>query len=341
MDRGILENKKRPAMFIMIIALIALFLVLICVGRYPISPFRAFEIIGRSFVGKTDGMDVYESSVILSIRLPRILMGILVGAGLSVSGAIYQAVFGNPLVSPDILGVSSGAGFGAALAILLSCGMAATQVTALGCGLLAVVVVLNLSRIKRRSELFVLVLSGVIVKSMFDALVSFIKYIADPEDKLPTITMWLMGSLANVSYRDVLLCAAIEIPCLAVAMILRWKMNLLSLEQEEARSLGINVKKLRLAVILIATIMTAVTVSVCGIIGWIGLVIPHIARLLIGNDHRTLIPASVLMGSIYLLLIDTAARAATAGEVPLSILTAMVGAPFFAVILRKTSGGRD
>ena len=207
--------------------------------------------------------------------------------------------------------------------------------------LLAVVIVLNLSRIKRRSELFVLVLSGVIVKSMFDALVSFIKYIADPEDKLPTITMWLMGSLANVSYRDVLLCAAIEIPCLAVAMILRWKMNLLSLEQEEARSLGINVKKLRLAVILIATIMTAVTVSVCGIIGWIGLVIPHIARLLIGNDHRTLIPASALMGSIYLLLIDTAARAATAGEVPLSILTAMVGAPFFAVILRKTSGGRE
>ena len=332
MDRGILENNKRPVMFIMTIALIVLFLVLICVGRYPISPFRAFEIIGRSFVGKTDG---------LSIRLPRILMGILVGAGLSVSGAIYQAVFGNPLVSPDILGVSSGAGFGAALAILLSCGMAATQVIALGCGLLAVVIVLNLSRIKRRSELFVLVLSGVIVKSMFDALVSFIKYIADPEDKLPTITMWLMGSLANVSYRDVLLCAAIEIPCLAVAMILRWKMNLLSLEQEEARSLGINVKKLRLAVILIATIMTAVTVSVCGIIGWIGLVIPHIARLLIGNDHRTLIPASALMGSIYLLLIDTAARAATAGEVPLSILTAMVGAPFFAVILRKTSGGRE
>ena len=141
-------------MFIMTIALIVLFLVLICVGRYPISPFRAFEIIGRSFIGKTDGMDVYESSVILSIRLPRILMGILVGAGLSVSGAIYQAVFGNPLVSPDILGVSSGAGFGAALAILLSCGMAATQVIALGCGLLAVVIVLNLSRIKRRSELF-------------------------------------------------------------------------------------------------------------------------------------------------------------------------------------------
>ena len=308
---------------------------MISCGIYVIRRRQLIELLERCAAE-----DRYDF-VILSIRLPRILMGILVGAGLSVSGAIYQAVFGNPLVSPDILGVSSGAGFGAALAILLSCGMAATQVIALGCGLLAVVIVLNLSRIKRRSELFVLVLSGVIVKSMFDALVSFIKYIADPEDKLPTITMWLMGSLANVSYRDVLLCAAIEIPCLAVAMILRWKMNLLSLDQEEARSLGINVKKLRLAVILIATIMTAVTVSVCGIIGWIGLVIPHIARLLIGNDHRTLIPASVLMGSIYLLLIDTAARAATAGEVPLSILTAMVGAPFFAVILRKTSGGRE
>ena len=282
-------------MFIMTIALIVLFLVLICVGRYPISPFRAFEIIGRSFIGKTDGMDVYESSVILSIRLPRILIGNSGGGRAFCFRRDLSGRFRKSTREPDILGVSSGAGFGAALAILLSCGMAATQVIALGCGLLAVVIVLNLSRIRRRSELFVLVLSGVIVKSMFDALVSFIKYIADPEDKLPTITMWLMGSLANVSYRDVLLCAAIEIPCLVVAMILRWKMNLLSLDQEEARSLGINVKKLRLAVILIATIMTAVTVSVCGIIGWIGLVIPHIARLLIGNDHRTLIPASVLM----------------------------------------------
>ena len=175
---------------------------------------------------------------------------------------------------------------------------------------------------------------------MFDAMVSFIKYIADPEDKLPAITMWLMGSLANVSYRDVALCSVIVLPCLIIAMVLRWKMNLLSLDQEEARSLGINVKKLRLAAILLSTLMTAVTVSVCGIIGWIGLVIPHIARLFIGNDHRTLIPASALMGAIYLLLIDTVARAVTANEIPLSILTAMIGAPFFAALLRKTLGGR-
>ena len=340
MNRGIIEHKKGMAVAAMTAFLVILFFTLICVGRYPISPLRAFEIMGKSLLGNTEGLDAYESSVILSIRLPRILMGLLVGAGLSVSGVVYQAVFGNPLVSPDILGVSSGAGFGAALAILFSAGMAATQGIALLFGLLSVTTVLNLSRIKRRSELFVLVLSGVIVKSMFDAMVSFIKYVADPEDKLPAITMWLMGSLANVSYRDVVLCAAIVLPCLIIAMALRWKMNLLSLDQDEARSLGINVKKLRLAAILLSTLMTAVTVSVCGIIGWIGLVIPHITRLLIGNDHRSLIPASALMGSIYLLLIDTAARAATAGEVPLSILTAMAGAPFFAVILRKTSGGR-
>ena len=334
MNRGIIEHKKGISVAAMTAFLVILFFTLICVGRYPISPLRAFEIMGKSLLGNTEGLDAYESSVILSIRLPRILMGLLVGAGLSVSGVVYQAVFGNPLVSPDILGVSSGAGFGAALAILFSAGMAATQGIALLFGLLSVTTVLNLSRIKRRSELFVLVLSGVIVKSMFDAMVSFIKYVADPEDKLPAITMWLMGSLANV------LCAAIVLPCLIIAMALRWKMNLLSLDQDEARSLGINVKKLRLAAILLSTLMTAVTVSVCGIIGWIGLVIPHIARLLIGNDHRSLIPTSALMGSIYLLLIDTAARAATAGEVPLSILTAMAGAPFFAVILRKTSGGR-
>ena len=222
MNRGIIEHKKGMAVAAMTAFLVILFFTLICVGRYPISPLRAFEIMGRSLLGNTEGLDAYESSVILSIRLPRILMGLLVGAGLSVSGVVYQAVFGNPLVSPDILGVSSGAGFGAALAILFSAGMAATQGIALLFGLLSVATVLNLSRIKRRSELFVLVLSGVIVKSMFDAMVSFIKYVADPEDKLPAVTMWLMGSLANVSYRDVVLCAAIVLPCLIIAMALRW-----------------------------------------------------------------------------------------------------------------------
>ena len=341
MNRGIIEHKKGISVAAMTAFLVILFFTLICVGRYPISPLRAFEIMGKSLLGNTEGLDAYESSVILSIRLPRILMGLLVGAGLSVSGVVYQAVFGNPLVSPDILGVSSGAGFGAALAILFSAGMAATQGIALLFGLLSVTTVLNLSRIKRRSELFVLVLSGVIVKSMFDAMVSFIKYVADPEDKLPAITMWLMGSLANVSYRDVVLCAAIVLPCLIIAMALRWKMNLLSLDQDEARSLGIECKE---AAAGGHSALNFDDSSHCiGLwdyrLDWTGDT-PHIARLLIGNDHRSLIPASALMGSIYLLLIDTAARAATAGEVPLSILTAMAGAPFFAVILRKTSGGR-
>lgn len=340
MEQRSSEHKKNWVIPGMLIVLVVLFFSLICIGRYPITPFRAFEVIWKALIGETEGLDIYESSVILNIRLPRILMGILVGAGLSVSGAVYQAILGNPLVSPDILGVSSGAGFGAALAILFSAGTLTTQLAALLFGLCAVAIVLNLSRIKRRTELFVLVLSGVIVKSMFDAMTSFIKYVADPEEKLPTITVWLMGSLANVSYADVILCALIVIPCLIAVMAMRWKMNLLSLDQDEARSLGINVKRLRLIVILLATFMTAVSVSVCGIIGWIGLVIPHIARLFLGNDHRRLLPASALMGAIYLLLIDTVARAATSSEIPLSILTAMIGAPFFACILRKTSGGR-
>lgn len=340
MNQNAVEQKKRWILAGMFFFLVILFFLLICVGRYPVTPARAFEIMIKALMRRTEGLDLYESSVILKIRLPRILVGILVGAALSVSGAVYQAILGNPLVSPDILGVSSGAGFGAALAILCSAGTLTIQIAALFFGLCAVAAVLNLSRIKRRSELFVLVLSGVIVKSLFDAMTSFIKYVADPEEKLPTITVWLMGSLANVSYRDVILCAGIVIPCLILVMAMRWKMNLLSLDQDEARSLGINVQRLRLTVILLATLMTAVSVSVCGIIGWIGLVIPHIARLFLGNDHRSLLPASASMGAIYLLLVDTAARAATAGEIPLSILTAMIGAPFFAVILRKTSGGR-
>lgn len=173
----------------------------------------------------------------------------------------------------------------------------------------------------------------------FDALVSLIKYVADPQEKLPAITIWLMGSLASSSYKDVLVSCVVILPCIVILMAMRWKLNLLSLEEEEARSLGVNVARLRLIVIAVSTLMTAVTVSLCGVIGWIGLVIPHIGRLLVGNDHRTLLPASALLGAIYLLAIDTVARTATAAEIPLSILTAIIGAPFFAWMLRKTSGG--
>ena len=321
------------------VALAAVFLALICVGRYGVSPLEAFRIIGAALVGRTGELDPYQVSVVLKVRLPRIVMGVLVGAGLATAGTTYQGIFGNPLVSPDILGVSSGAGFGAALGILLSGSTLAIQGSALGFGLLSVAIVLAVARVKRRTELFMLVLSGVIVQALFDALVSLIKYVADPQEKLPAITIWLMGSLASSSYKDVLVSCVVILPCIVVLMAMRWKLNLLSLEEEEARSLGVNVARLRLIVIALSTLMTAVTVSLCGVIGWIGLVIPHIGRLLVGNDHRTLLPASALLGAIYLLAIDTVARTATAAEIPLSILTAIIGAPFFAWMLRKTSGG--
>lgn len=320
-------------------ALVGVFLALVCVGRYSVSPTEAFRIIGAAIVGRTETLDPYQVSVVLKVRLPRILMGVLVGGGLSVAGAAYQAIFGNPLVSPDILGVSSGAGFGAALGILLSTSTFVIQGAALAFGLLSVALVLGVARVKRRTELFMLVLSGVIVQSLFDALVSLIKYVSDPQQKLPAITVWLMGTLASSSYRDVILSCLVILPCIAALLALRWKMNLLSLDEEEARSLGVNVGRLRFVVIVLSTLITAVTVSLCGVIGWIGLVIPHVGRMLVGNDHRTLLPASVMLGAIYLLIIDTIARTATSAEIPLSILTAIIGAPFFAWMLRKTSGG--
>lgn len=341
MNHEFFLRKKNCALLVLLLLLGTMMFLLLCVGRYPVSPKDVYRIIIQFFSEETPEISVFESNVILNIRIPRIMMAVLVGAALSVSGTIYQALFGNPLVSPDILGVSSGAGFGAAFAILISGKTAVVQSSALFFGIFAVAAVLNVFRIKGRGELYILVLSGIIVRSLFDALVSFVKYTADPEEKLPTITMWLMGSLANVSRQEMLTCAFIVLPCLVFVMKLRWKLNVLSLDADEARSLGINVRNLRLIMILSATLMTAVTVSVCGIIGWIGLVVPHAARLLFGKDHRIVLPASALLGSIYLLLIDTAARSMTAGEIPLSILTAIIGAPFFAVILRKTAGGRE
>ena len=337
--RHLSPGRQRLIVLALGIALILFFLALICVGRYAVSPLDAFRIIAGAAAGNTDKLDPYQVIVVLRVRLPRILMGVLVGSGLAVSGTTYQGMFGNPLVSPDILGVSSGAGFGAALAILISGSSVVIQSTALGFGLLSVAAVGAISRVKQHTELFMLVLSGVIVQALFDALVSLIKYVADPQEKLPAITVWLMGSLASSSYRDVLISALVILPCMTALLVLRWKLNLLSLDEEEARSLGVNVPRLRMMVIALSTLITAVTVSLCGVIGWIGLVIPHIGRLLVGNDHRTLIPASALLGASYLLAIDTVARTATAAEIPLSILTAIIGAPFFAWMLRKTSGG--
>lgn len=324
---------------ILLMLMIFAFFFSMCIGRYGITPWDVAKIIVGELLQVWEHPDAICTNIVMQVRLPRILLSMIIGAGLACSGAAYQCLFGNPLVSPDILGVSAGAGFGASLAILLSAGAFVVQAQALAFGLLAVAIVLFISKVQKKTQLYMLVLSGVIVSALFEALVSLIKYVADPQSKLPAITVWLMGSLASSSYHKVVIAFVTIVPCMLILFVLRWKLNLLSLAEEEAKSLGVNVETLRIIVIIVSTLMTAVSVSLCGIIGWIGLVIPHIARFFVGNDHRGLIPACMILGATYLLLIDGLARTMTAAELPLSILTAIIGAPFFAIILRRTMGG--
>lgn len=331
------QRLRRGLVLALMAAVLAACAVLsLCLGRYSIAPADVVKTLLAPVFG-FEAPDAMMTTVVFNVRLPRILMSVLVGAALAVSGAAFQAVFGNPLVSPDILGVSAGASFGAALAILASGSALLIQGMALGFGLVAVGMVMLLGRVQSRMQLYMLVLVGVVVSALFEAFVSIIKYVCDPYDKLPAITSWLLGSLATATYRDVAVAAAVILPCALVLLGLRWKLNLLSLDEEEARSLGMNVSRLRSITIVAATFMTATTVALCGVIGWIGLVIPHIARLMLGNDHRTLVPASLLLGGMYLLAIDDIARCATGVEIPLSILTAIVGAPFFAWLIRTTA----
>ena len=328
--------RRGLALLAMAVVLVACGVLSLCLGRYGIAPGDVVLTLFAPVFGY-EAPDPMMTTVVFNVRLPRILMSMLVGAALAVSGAAFQAVFGNPLVSPDILGVSAGASFGAALAILLSGSALLIQGMALGFGLVAVGLVMLLGRVHNRTQLYMLVLVGVVVSALFEAFVSIIKYVCDPYDKLPTITSWLLGSLATATYRDVIIAAIVIVPCSLVLLGLRWKLNLLSLDEEEARSLGVNVGRLRVVTIVMATFMTATTVALCGVIGWIGLVIPHVARLMLGTDHRTLVPASLLLGATYLLVIDDIARCATGVEIPLSILTAIIGAPFFAWLLRSTA----
>lgn len=321
----------------LLVLLVLCFFFSICLGRYDISPLEAGQIVIGLLTGNVDGYDAIKVNVVRSVRLPRILMAILVGGALAAAGCAYQSIFGNPLVSPDILGVSSGAGFGAALGILISGTALVIQGFALGFGLLAVALVVMMGRVQKRTQLYMLVLAGVIVTALFNAFTSLVKYVADPYEQLPTITTWLMGSMANASYQDLAVEAVVTIPCIVILLALRWKLNLLSLDEEEARSLGVNVGTLRMVTIVVATLLTATSVSMCGIIGWVGLVMPHVGRMLVGNDHRVLMPAAVLLGASYLLLIDDISRSVQGVEIPISILTAIIGAPFFAWLLRRSS----
>lgn len=310
----------------------------LCIGRYEITPATAVRILASNVVKVTPTWTPVEQTVVMKVRLPRVILALVIGAGLAVAGAVFQGIFGNPLVSPHILGVSAGAGFGAALTILLVKTLQFVPVGALVFGLTAMLVSLAISRLGGRGGLLMLVLAGVITAALFDALIGVLKYVADPNDTLPTITYWLMGSLSAVGMAEVRLGAPLVVIGIVVIWLFRWRLNIISLSENEARSLGMNVGRTRWILIGASTLITAAAVSVVGIIGWIGLVIPHMARALVGSDHRALIPATTSLGACYLLAIDTLGRSLTGNELPLSVLTAVIGAPFFALLLMRNRG---
>jgi iron complex transport system permease protein len=309
----------------------------VLVGAYPLSLADIFAGIARRLsgsprVGQGD-------TVLFEVRLPRVLAAVLVGAATAAAGAAYQSLFRNPLVSPDILGVSTGAGLGAVLGIFLSLPVAGIQLAAFVTGLATVGLVYAIaSLVHGREPVLVLVLAGVVVGSLAGAAISLLKILADPYDQLPAIVFWLLGSLSAIRKGEVWTAAPLVLIGLAPLVLLRWRINVLSLGDEEARALGVEAGRLRLVVIAAATLMTASVVAISGVIGWVGLVIPHIARMLVGPSFDRLLPTAMLLGASYLLLVDTLARTLGRVEVPIGILTAVIGAPFFLWLLAR---GRD
>ncbi len=314
--------------------LVALFC--IGIGRYSLSFGRTVEVLFSPLSG--EAVTAMEHSVVLNIRLPRILLAIGCGAALSASGAAFQSLFNNPLATPDTLGVSSGASCGAVIALMLKMNLIGVQLTALLFGLGAVALTWSISKVRGRNSIIMIVLSGMVVSALFEAFVSLLKYMADPEEVLPTITYWLMGSLSNSSYLSLILGMPMIFTGVLIVFLLRWRLNILALSEDEAKSMGLNLKAMRLLVIVAATMMTASCVSMCGKIGWVGLLIPHIARMLRGGNNQYAVPACISLGAVFTLLIDTASRSMTAAEIPVSILTAIIGAPVFISLLRKTGG---
>ena len=304
------------------------------IGPYPLSPGEALSILaGRPAGGETAAQ---AETVLLSIRLPRVAASLLVGAALAAAGACYQTLFRNPLVSPDILGVSAGAGLGAVLGIFLSLPVAAIQLMGFAGGLGAVALVgFVATAVRTGDRTLILVLAGVVVGALTGAATSLLKVLADPYDQLPAITFWLLGSLAGVKTIDIVPAAPVVAVGLVPLVLLRWRINVLALGDEEARALGIEAGRLRLVVILCATLVTASVVAVAGVVGWVGLVIPHIARMIVGPGFGTLLPVAALLGAGYMLAVDTLARTISQVEVPLGILTAVVGAPFFLWLLAR------
>ncbi|MBR4308690.1 MAG: iron ABC transporter permease [Oscillospiraceae bacterium] len=317
------------------VLLLGSILVSVCLGRYPMS----LKELGGILLGQIVPIEPFWSPVqealFLQHRLPRVLLAVMVGLCLSGAGASYQGVFRNPMAAPDLLGASGGAAFGAALAIVLGLGQSMILCLAFACSLGAVFLVILVGQKARGKGVMGLILGGIMISSLLSSGTSFLKLVADPEDQLPAITYWLMGSFNGSSTKDVLLALVPMVLGVVPLLLLRWRINLLTLGDEEAHSLGIHPGRLRLVVILCASLITAASVAVSGVIGWVGLVVPHLARRMVGDNYKRLLPCSMLFGGSFLLLVDDISRNLLATEIPIGILTGFLGAPLFLYLITK------
>ena len=319
--------------FVLIELLVLCALVSVCCGHYSISAKASLNILFSTLIGQNNYWGNMDSTIIFGLRLPRILGAILVGAALSLSGATYQSIFQNPLVSPDILGASSGACVGAALAILLHFPKTIVVLLSFIVGIVTVILTTIIPKVLKSTSNIMLVLSGIITGGIMDSVLGMIKYVADPQSELPQITYWAMGALDNVTYRELLISFLPITACIFLLIRMSWWIDILSFGETDARIIGANTRKIRFISIISSTLLTAIAVCLCGTIGWIGLVIPHFARMLVGAENSRVFPASVLLGSIFLIIVDTLARTVVDVEVPLSIITGLAGAPFYAWLL--------
>jgi iron complex transport system permease protein len=329
-------KRKRILFAVCIIAPIFLFFCSLFIGRYPLSVVQVVEIISSALMGYGKGEIPY--TIVIDVRMPRALLALIVGGALAVCGGALQGIFRNPLVDSGMLGVSSGAGFGACLGILVFGSGMYVYILAFFFGLLAVFLSYLTGNIYKSAPTIMLVLGGVIISSIFSALISLLKYIADPYEKLPAITFWLMGSFAQANYKDMTL-ALIPISVgVAGILLLRWRINLLAIGDKEAQSMGVDTKLSRGILIVCTALATAGAVCMSGTIGWVGLTIPHLCRMVCGNDNRILLPVSLSMGACFMLIVDNIARTLTGGELPIGVLTALIGGPFYIYLLKKTKG---
>ena len=316
---------------VLIMLPVAAGLIALGMGRVPISPGDVFAALTGGNVGNLIKITV------INLRLPRILLAALAGAGLSAAGCAFQSLFANPLATPDTLGVASGASFGAALGLLLGLPLLGVQAMAMVMGAAAVALTW-LGGTGRGRGMSSIVLSGIMMGSLFNALVSLVKFLADEESQLPAITYWLMGGLNNAAFETLALGAPPILIGILILYLLRWRLNLLPLSEDEARASGVNITALRITTVVCATAITAACVAMCGQVGWVGLLVPHMCRMKFGSNHLSLLPASISTGAAFLIAVDTVARSVSAQEIPLSILTAVIGAPFFIFLMRRKGG---